>query len=299
MKPPAALLAFADEIEPAERLAAAAGLRFGLIRSHRFPDGETLPRVPAVSPTTILYRSLHHPDAKLVELLLAADAARRAGATRLVLVAPYMAYMRQDLVFRPGEPVSQQVVGRLLAGAFDRVISVDAHLHRVSDLKAAVPAAEAQDLSAAELLADWAAEEGLGVDALVVGPDQESARWVERAARRIGCPWMAMSKTRMGDREVAVRLDAPEAVAGRAILLLDDVCSSGTTLAEAARLLADAGAIRILVAATHFLGDASAVAALSAARVDRIAATDSVPSPVRVVHLAPVLAEALGREVVR
>lgn len=68
-------------------------------------------RVPAAAPVVILHRSLDDPDAKLVELLLAASAARELGARRVVLVAPYLAYMRQDQAFRAGEAVSQRVIG--------------------------------------------------------------------------------------------------------------------------------------------------------------------------------------------
>ena len=84
------------------------------------------------SPTTIIYAALDHPNDKLLAILFAADALRRAGATRLVLVAPYLCYMRQDAAFHKSEAISQKIVGRLLAAAVDRIITVDAHLHRTA-----------------------------------------------------------------------------------------------------------------------------------------------------------------------
>ncbi len=91
----------------------------------------------------VLLRSLYQPNDKLVELLLAARAARGLGVRHLTLVAPYLAYMRQDIAFHPGEAVSQRIVGPFLASLFDAVVTVDRHLHRVATLPEAVPAAQA------------------------------------------------------------------------------------------------------------------------------------------------------------
>src|SRR5690606_12123678 len=107
---------------------------------HRFPDGELRLRLPATLPAAVvLFRGLHQPNEKLVELLLTARTARGAGARHLTLVAPYLAYMRQDMAFAPGEAVSQRIVGDFLAQLFDAVITVDPHLHRVARLDEAVP----------------------------------------------------------------------------------------------------------------------------------------------------------------
>ncbi|MCA3750266.1 MAG: ribose-phosphate pyrophosphokinase-like domain-containing protein, partial [Phenylobacterium sp.] len=121
--------AFPDEAGPAGRFADALGLPLNLIRPHAFPDGESRPTVTATAGSAaILYRSLARPDGRLMPLLLAADALRRAGATRVDLVAPYLPYMRQDRVFTPGEPLSQAVMGRVLSEAFDRILTLEAHL---------------------------------------------------------------------------------------------------------------------------------------------------------------------------
>ena len=128
----------------------------------------------------VLLRTLDHPNEKLVDLLLAARTARLLGARHLTLVAPYLAYMRQDMAFHPGEAVSQRIVGRFLADLFDAVITVDPHLHRIARLAQAVPVAQAVVLSGAPLLADLIAQRRPG--ALLVGPDSESAQWVSQAA---------------------------------------------------------------------------------------------------------------------
>ena len=293
----AALLYFDDEARAAERLAAAAGLRALRIDRHRFPDGElklTLPVDPAgrLPVRAVLLRGLHQPNDKLVELLLAARAARGLGVQHLALVAPYLAYMRQDIAFHPGEAVSQRIVGPFLASLFDAVVTVDPHLHRVATLQEAVPAAQTAVLSGAPLLSDWIVRQRPG--ALLIGPDGESAQWVAAAAARHGLAHAVCTKERHGDRSVSIALP-PVAVQGRAVVLLDDMASTGHTLAQAARLLRAAGAASVDVAVTHALIDAPSLAALHAAGVGAFWSTDCVPHASNVVAMAPELARALAQ----
>src|SRR5690606_35941146 len=148
-----AVFGFAECAEPAARLARELGLPCREVAVRRFPDGESLVRVPEAPETAILYRSLDRPNEKIVELLLAASALRDGGTSRLVLVVPYLAYMRQDIAFHPGEAVSQRVIGRLLAQHCDALITLDPHLHRVASLAEVMPGIEAVSISAAPVLA--------------------------------------------------------------------------------------------------------------------------------------------------
>lgn len=285
------LLAFEDEAGFARALAAAAALELRTIERHRFPDGELKLTLPANLPErVVVLRTLDRPNEKLVELLLAAEAARTLGARHLTLVAPYLAYMRQDMAFAPGEAVSQKIVGRFLAGLFDALISVDPHLHRTETLTQAVPARAAVALSAAPLLGRFVAQQGLRP--LLVGPDGESAQWVEQAARAGGFDYAVGRKTRRGDRDVEVELPAAE-LRSRQVVLIDDVASTGHTLARAAQAAYAAGAARVDVAVTHalFVGDAHAV--LAAAGVREIWSTDSIAHPSNRIALAPAIAAAL------
>lgn len=291
----ACLLYFDDEQSAAARLAAATGLPALPIARHRFPDGElklTLPVDAAghLPVRAVLLRSLFQPNEKLVELLLTAQTARSLGVRHLTLVAPYLAYMRQDIAFQPGEAVSQRIVGPFLAGLFDAVVTVDPHLHRVATLQEAVPAAQAMVVSGAPLLGHWIAQQRPG--ALLVGPDGESAQWVAQAATHHGFEYAVCTKQRHGDRSVSVALP-PIDVQGRAVVLLDDIASTGHTLAQATRLLRAAGAASVDVAVTHALLDASALAALHSAGVGQFWSTDCVPHASNCVPMAGALAQAL------
>jgi ribose-phosphate pyrophosphokinase len=287
------LLAFDDELPAASRLADVCRDGVALIERHRFPDGELKLRLPAALPERVtVFRSLAFPNEKLVELLLAAGTARDRGARHLTLVAPYLGYMRQDAAFVAGEAVSQKIVGAFLAGMFDCVITVDPHLHRIERLQQAVPLDAAVALSAAPLIGTFLRQHCGG--ALVVGPDEESVQWVREAAQRGGLEWVVAHKVRRGDHDVTVEL--PDCnVAGRAIVLLDDVASTGTTLVRAALALraAHAGPIDVMVTHGLFVGDA--LGALAAAGVARVWSTDTVAHSTNAVSVLPLLAEALAR----
>lgn len=286
------LLAFDDEWETAQRLARASGRAAALVERHRFPDGEMKLRLPATLPVrTTVFRSLAMPNEKLVELLLVAQTARQLGARHLTLVAPYLGYMRQDIAFQTGEAVSQKIVGGFLAGLFDRVITVDPHLHRISSLREAVPIDGAVAVSAAPLIGAFLRQQCAG--ALVVGPDEEAAQWVEAGATAAGLSWAVAHKVRHGDRDVEIALPG-QTVAGRPIVLMDDVASTGTTLLRAAQGLRAAGATTIDVVVTHGLFVGDAVAALHDAGVGRIWSTDTVAHPTNAISVLPVLAAALA-----
>lgn len=287
------LLCFDDEAAAAERLAQAAGLPVARIDCHRFPDGEWKLRLPPSLPErVVLMRGLHQPNEKLVQLLLAAHTARQLGARHLTLVAPYLGYMRQDIAFQPGEAVSQRIVGGFLAGLFDALITVDPHLHRVATLAEAVPLAQAVAISGAPALADWMARQRPG--ALLLGPDEESAQWVAQAAARHGQDSAVCRKVRHGDRAVSIELPAVP-LQGRAVVILDDVASTGHTVAQATRLLRAAGAASVDVAVTHALFAGDALQVMHEAGVGQVWSTDCIAHPSNVVAMAPLLAQALAQ----
>ena len=285
------LLCFEDEQESGARIAQAGHLDLARIERHRFPDGETRLRLPPTLPEhVIILRTLNDPNEKLIELLLAAHTARALGARHLTLVAPYLAYMRQDVAFHPGEAISQRIVGCFLADLFNAVITVDPHLHRVATLQEAVPVARAIVLSGASLLSDLIAARRQ--NPLLVGPDEESAQWVALAASRHGFDHTVCRKVRHGDRAVEVAL--PDvAVAGRQVVLLDDVASTGHTVAQATRLLLAAGAASVDVAVTHALFAGNAMQLILDAGVGEVWSTDCINHSSNSVSMAAPIAEAL------
>lgn len=290
----AAVHHFDRDAAPARRLAQALDLSARGIAQRRFPDGESLVQVEpgGGAETALLYCPLDDPDARIMPLLLAASALRDQGAARLVLVAPYLGYMRQDCAFAPGQAVSQRVIGGLIAQAFDGLVTVDPHLHRTASLDAVVPGIAAIGLSAAPAIAGAIAAMAKP-DTVLVGPDAESRPWVQSVAGPAGLDMIVAAKLRRGDRAVEITIAEADKVAGRPALLIDDVISSGTTLIACARALRAAGATSIGAVASHCLASEADLAALAAAGIAPVLACDSVPGPVATIPLAPVLAAAI------
>jgi ribose-phosphate pyrophosphokinase len=285
------LLHFDDEAPLAVALAAALGWPAAAVRCHRFPDGETRYTLPSpLPPRVVLVRGLHRPDEKLAALLITAPAARALGAGHLTLVSPYLAYMRQDIEFHPGEAVSQRHVGSALAALFDAVVTVDPHLHRVASMDEVVPGRRGVAVSAAPLLGAHVARQVPG--ALLLAPDEEAGQWVRAAAQAHGLDHAVCHKQRHGDREVDVAL--PDAdVRGRAVVLLDDVASTGRTLVAAAQGALAHGAASVDVAVTHGLFVGDALAQVRAAGVRHVWSSDCVPHASNAVSVVPVLAAAV------
>lgn len=287
------VLGFPSYREPSQRLAETADIDYAEVAVRQFPDGESLVRLPERLPPHVVFCcSLNDPNSKLVELELAAATAFELGARRLTLVAPYLCYMRQDTAFHPGEAVSQRVVGELLARRFDALITVDPHLHRTADLGQAVPVRRAVTLSAASAMAERLSSRG--DNPFLMGPDGESAQWVSAIATPAGLDFGVAEKTRLGDCDV--RIELPQMpVAGRHVVLVDDVASTGQTLIETARALGkrDVASISVLVTHALFVGDA--LSRLKAAGVSDVCSTDSVVHATNGITLAGILAEALTR----
>lgn len=287
------LLAFTDSEALATRVAKLLRAPLSLVAVHEFPDGECKVRLPATLPeTVVIVRSLNQPNAKLTELLLTARTARELGVRHLALLAPYLCYMRQDMAFAAGEAVSQRIIGKFLAELFDSVISVDAHLHRVHELRDAIPARHAIALSAAALIGAFLRTQLS--DALIVGPDEESAQWAQSVAQHAGWSASVARKIRAGDRSVTIILPE-ESYAGRSVVLVDDMISTGHTIVQCARALYEHGARAVYCAVTHVLCDAATLQLLNNAGIKKLWCSDSIAHACSTIELAPLLAEAIDK----
>ncbi|MCW9025179.1 MAG: ribose-phosphate diphosphokinase [Gammaproteobacteria bacterium] len=263
------------------------------IKIHHFPDGESKLTLPERLPAHVIFhRSLDHPNPKLIELMLASTAAREAGAQQLTLVAPYLCYMRQDKAFSPGEIISQQIIGQFLAQHFDNVITVDAHLHRINTLQAAIPIQNAINLSATQVLGEFLLQQN--IEPLLLGPDLESKQWVRQIAKIGGFDFTIAEKQRFGDCNVSIQLPDTD-FTQRTVVIVDDVVSSGHTTATASKQVLEAGAKTVHCLVTHALFAPEALPLLSKAGIEKIWSSDSIPHTSNVTSLSPLIAKELQR----
>jgi len=276
----------------ARHLAEAGGWELGAIDTRRFPDGETYVRIVrdvANRPVDFVC-TLARPEDGFLRLLFAADLARALGASEITLVAPYLAYMRQDRRFLPGEAVTSKTFARLLSSTFDWLVTVDPHLHRYPALSSlyTIPAIT---LHAAPLLSDWIATNVR--EPVILGPDEESEQWVSAIATSIGAPYSVLRKTRHGDRRVEVEVPNLAEWRGRQPVLVDDIASSGRTLIEAARKIPLQGFPKPICAVVHGIFAEDSYERLEAL-AERIVSSDSVPHRSNAIGLAPLVAKAIG-----
>ena len=286
-----AVLGFPDYLPQAQRLATALNVQLQEVYRHQFPDGESLLRLPIDLPEHIVIcRSLNQPNDKLIELLFCAKTARQQGVKRITLVAPYLCYMRQDIANQPGEAVSQQIIGQMLAELFDDVITVDPHLHRISKLNQAIPIVNAISLTATHEIGEFLQQHFK--HAVLLGPDSESEQWVAAIAAKIGFDYSVAEKVRQGDTQVTMVL-ADYDYENKAVVIIDDMASTGRTLAKATRLLLAAGAAEVYAVITHplFCGDAEAHIMQSG--VQEIWSTDSIEHSSACISLDKLLAQAV------
>ena len=169
----------------AQALAEAGGFELGVLETRRFPDGESYVRLltNVTDKCVDLVCTLVRPDDGFLNLVFAADAARDLGAREVTLVAPYLSYMRQDRRFQPGEAVSSKSFARLVSATFDRLVTVDPHLHRRASL-AEVYSIPAENVASAPAIARWVTANF--TQPVIVGPDSESEQWASDVAGRVG-----------------------------------------------------------------------------------------------------------------
>ena len=198
--------------------------------------------------------------------------------------------MRQDIAFHPGEAVSQQIIGPFLAELFDKVVTVDPHLHRINHLSQALPSIEAISLQSASLMGDFLTANT--ERPLLVGPDGESEQWVRAIAEPMGLDYAIATKERLGDRNVVIKLPAHN-YQQHEVILVDDMISTGRTLINVTHQLKKQGAKTIHCLVTHALFSDDVTHALHDAGITNIWSCDSIAHSSNAIALAPLLASVL------
>jgi ribose-phosphate pyrophosphokinase len=287
------VLPFPEDVALATAVASRLGARLGRLEWRHFPDGESLLAIgeEVADADVVLFCNLKQPDQKAIPLRFAAQTARELGARSVGLIAPYLAYMRQDKRFHAGEAISANVFARFLDETVDWLVTVDPHLHRIHSLDSLfrIPATL---VSAAPAIAGWIRREV--PRPLLIGPDSESSQWVADVARDVRAPYEVLHKVRRGDRDVEVSLPRAEHLRGYTPVLVDDIVSSGRTLVATLGHLHRLGMPPAVCVAIHpvFAGDAWQV--LQDAGAGRVVSTDSIAHASNAISLAIPIAQAVA-----
>lgn len=277
------------------------GCDIGELSRRHFPDGESFLRfeTPVEGRDVILLCSLDWPDSKVLPLLFAAAAAREQGARTVGLVAPYLAYMRQDKAFHPGEAVTSVTFASLLSERFDWMVTLDPHLHRYPALSAiySVPAVAA---TATEAIGEWLRD---NVDRpVIIGPDEESRQWVERIGGLAEARWTVLRKVRSGDYSVSINSTALEHISGGTPVIVDDIASSARTMIETVRLLREHRLQPPVCVAVHAIFAGDSHRRLLDAGAACVVSTNAVAHETNAIDIAAPMAkvvDSLSRTIIR
>jgi ribose-phosphate pyrophosphokinase len=224
--------------------------RYTDIELEEFPDKETRLRFKEdlKGKAVYLVRSLDNPDKKIMQVLLAAYTAKDLGAKKVVLVAPYLCYMRQDKRFRPGEAVSSRVIAKLFNVCFDGLVTVDPHLHRYKSLNN-IFKMKTKRITAVKPISKFIKKRIR--QPFILGPDEESYQWARKVAKIVGCKVDVLRKHRYSSETVRIKLKKKYDLKGKGVVIVDDVISTGHTVMEVVKDVKKIGAKKVYCVCTH------------------------------------------------
>ncbi len=272
------------------RLAEALGAELGQIDSRHFPDGELYQRITSEvrGAEVIIFADLFRPDMQLFTLLSLGHTLEELGAKKRTLVSAYLPYMRQDKRFNPGESITSRHFARHLSQAFDRLITVDPHLHRYASLNE-IYSLESTVLTAQTMITSYLQQ--MDEKLLLIGPDEESEQWVGAIARAAKLPFQILLKHRSGDYQVEVSRPQLEPYLHHRPVLVDDIISSGRTMLRTLEHLKTSGLPRPLIIGVHGIFAAGAYEMLQ--QQSEVVTCNSIPHPSNGIDLLPIFVESL------
>jgi ribose-phosphate pyrophosphokinase len=294
------LIAGTGNPELASRISAKLDVPLTDARLRRFADGEINVKIEDSMrghDVFVIQPTCPPVNEHLMELFIILDALRRASAGRVTAVVPYYGYARKERKTQPREPISAKLIANFitLAGA-DRLLLLDLHAEAIEGFFD-VPT---DHLSPHRIFADYLRTLNLH-HLTIVAPDAGGGRRAELVANVLQTPIAFGYKRRTGDDQSEVIAVSGD-VKGRDCVVVEDIITTGGTIAKLAQALRVQGANRVLIAATHPVLTGDAVERLKQSGVEEVIVTDSVPIPVdklgppiTVLSVAPLLAEAIIR----
>ena len=231
-------------------------------------------------------------DMSLFDIIFAAETSKDLGAKKVILVAPYLAYMRQDKRFNAGECISSRIMAKLLNKSIDKLITIDPHIHRYKSLKDifTIPAVK---LSANPLIAKYIKRHFK--NEIIIGPDWESYQWAEEIAKQISVDATVLKKHRFSSRKVKVKMVKPIFIHGKNVVIVDDIISTGHTIAEAAKQAKKMGAKSITAIGVHGLF-VEGMGLLKKAKVSKVITTNCIEHKTNKIDVTSLLVDELKKE---
>ncbi len=258
---------------------------------NKFPDGELYIKfnTELENKEVVLVQTLNPSNEALLELILAMHTAKELKCKKLILVIPYLAYIRQDKRFKPGEAVSGKIIGKLLDKA-DEIISIDPHLHRFKSLSE-VFNTKTKKLTANELIFNFINRNYK--NPVILGPDAESYQWAKEIADKINAEAVILEKKRFGSNKVKVSLSTNIDLKNKDVVIIDDIISSGHTILEAVKLIKNHKPKSINVIAIHGIFAGEKVLAEIKKNVKSIITTNTINNKYSKIDVSNLISNSL------
>jgi ribose-phosphate pyrophosphokinase len=219
-----------------------------------FPDGDKYLRVKGdvSKEIVILVESFQpNPNDTLLNYIFASNTLKDLGAKKVICVAPYLAFMRQDKRFNPGEAINAKIMSKLFNENCDELLTVDPHLHRIHKMSE-IFTIPAKNLTADDVIVNFIIKKFKNKDNLaIIGPDWESYQWADDISKKVGVEDTVLEKTRHNYRNVDVEVKKEIDLKGKNVVIVDDIISTGNTMIKAAKEAKKRGAKKIYAIGVH------------------------------------------------
>ena len=266
--------------------------KYSNLTVNKFPDHELRIRfeVDLKNKNVVLVQSFYgNVSDCIIEIILAAKTAKELGAGRVMLIAPYFPYMRQDKRFHKGEAVSQHIIAGLIDKYFDAVYLMDPHLHRKNKLQY-IFKIKSIKLTANSLIADYIKKHIK--NPVIIGPDEESYKWAKNVAEIIGAESIILNKKRYSSYHVEVKLNKKINLKNKNAVVVDDIISTGNTILETTKILRRLGAKNIYCICVHGIFVNDALSKLKKAGI-KVVSTNTIPNKVAKIDVSGVIGGSL------
>ena len=283
------ILSFPETREIAKKVAKALKAEHSEIISKKFPDSESYIRLKSnpENKTVVIIASLAKDvNNKLIDTILAAQAARENGANKMVLIATYLPYMRQDKHFNQYEVISAKKILHIFREHFDEIFAIDPHLHRIHSLSDVIKNAESITLRP---LVAYYIKKRFGTDFTIVGPDEESYQWGKEIAHMLGTKVIILNKIRINSEKVKIKKHKMS----KNIIIIDDIISTGYTALETIKMAREHGATKIIYLAIHAILTQNSAKKIT--KYAELIATNTIPNKFSKIDVSPIIASELKR----
>lgn len=282
----------------AKKIATAINAKYSKTLVDKFPDEEIYIKynTDLKGKKLIIVESLQpNPNKSLLNVIFAAKAAKMQGAKKVILIAPYLGFMRQDKMFNPGEAVNAQIMADLMNTYIDKLLTIDPHLHRILKMKD-VFTINAKNLTANSAIGDFIKKKYSKKDLLIMGPDGESYQWADEIAKQVGVKDTVLHKDRHTGRNVDVNLTETVDLKGKHIVIVDDIISTGNTMIKAAIKSKKLGAKTITAIGVHGLFVENGLNKMKK-HFDNIYTVNTIEHETNKIDITPVIIEELSKRI--